>query len=54
MKTYIVGTHEKWLIEALLMGTHKICLYGEIRKISTILGWKKTTLSGAMQESLGK
>ena len=32
-KTYIVGTHSKHLGEALLMSTHNICIYGEIRNI---------------------
>ena len=34
-KTYIVGTHQKHLGEALLMSTHNICFRGEIRKIIT-------------------
>ena len=32
MKTYVAGTHEKCLGEALLMSTHNIRFYGEIRK----------------------
>ena len=32
-KTYIVGTHQKRLTEALLMSTHNIRFYREIRKI---------------------
>ena len=34
-KTYVVGTHNKRLGEALLMSTHNICFHGEIRKIFT-------------------
>ena len=33
IKTYVVGTHQKRLTEVLLMSTHNICFYGEIRKI---------------------
>ena len=33
MKTYVVGTHLKYLTEALLMSTHNICFHGEIRII---------------------
>ena len=33
MQTYVVGTHLKRLVEALLMSTHNICFHGEIRKI---------------------
>ena len=33
MKTYVVGTHQKRLTEALLMSTHKICFHWEIRKL---------------------
>ena len=33
MKTYVVGTHEKRLTEALLMNIHNICFHGEIRRI---------------------
>ena len=29
-KTYVVGTHQKRLAEALLMSTHNICFRGEI------------------------
>ena len=32
VKTYVVGTHQKRLNEALLMSTHSICLPGEIMK----------------------
>ena len=31
----VVGTHNKHLIELLLMSTHNICFHGEIRKIFT-------------------
>ena len=34
-KKYAVGTHSKCLTEALLMSTHNICFYGEIRKLLT-------------------
>ena len=34
-KTYVVGTHQKHLAEALLLSTHNICFCGEIRKIFT-------------------
>ena len=34
MTTYVVGTHLKDLLEALLMSTHNICFCGEIRKVS--------------------
>ena len=37
MKTYVVGTHKKGLIEVLLMSTHNICLCAEIRKVSNFL-----------------
>ena len=30
-KMYVVGTHKKWLAEALLMSTHNKCFHGEIR-----------------------
>ena len=33
MKTYVVGTHQKCLTEALLMSTHNLCYYAEIRKL---------------------
>ena len=36
IKTYIVGTHKKRLAEALLMSTHNICFYEEIRKKAII------------------
>ena len=36
MKTYVVGTHWKWLSEALLMSTDKMCFHVEIRKILDI------------------
>ena len=32
-KTYVVGTHQKCLGEALLMRTHNICFCADIRKI---------------------
>ena len=35
MKTYVVGTHQKCLGEALLMSTHNICFHGEIIKLFT-------------------
>ena len=38
MKTSVVGTQWKQLIEALPMGTHNICFCGEIRKISEFFG----------------
>ena len=41
MKTYVVGTHWKYLDKVLLISTHNICCYGEIRKISTISSCKK-------------
>ena len=44
-KTYLVGTHQKRLNEALLMSTHKIHFDGEIRKI--FCGY--SILSGAME-----
>ena len=31
-KTYVVGTHKKRPSEALLMSTHNICSYGELKK----------------------
>ena len=34
-KIYVVGTHQKCLGEALLIGTHNICFHMEIRKIFT-------------------
>ena len=36
------------------MSTHNICFYGQIRKkkISTIFGWKKSALSGAICMSI--
>ena len=41
-KTYIVGSHQKRLTQALLMSTHKICFHGEIIKnINTFLLKKK-------------
>ena len=33
IKTYVVGTHQKRLGEALLMSTHNICFCGDIRKV---------------------
>ena len=33
MKTYVVGTHKKRLMETLPLITHNICFHGEIRKI---------------------
>ena len=33
LKNIFVGTHQKRLIEALLMSAHNICFRGEIRKI---------------------
>ena len=41
VKTYVVGTHQKRLGEALLMSTHNICFHGEIRKVSLLLVEKK-------------
>ena len=38
MKTYVVGTHEKRITEALLMSTHNICFCRELRKISVGYG----------------
>ena len=32
-KTYIVGTHWKCLTKVLLMSTHNVCFYGELKKI---------------------
>ena len=32
IKSYVMGTHKKRLAEALLMGTHNICLQVEVRK----------------------
>ena len=49
MKTYILGTHQKRLAEALLMSTHNICLHGEIRKI--LPGYPSRS-SGAMNKNL--
>ena len=45
-----MGNHEKHLGEVLLISTHniKLCFHGEIRKISTIFGWKTKKLSRAM------
>ena len=39
--------HLLWLCfgEAIQMSAHKICFHGEIRKISVLFGWKKSTLS---------
>ena len=48
MKTYVVGTHLKGLIEALLMSTHNICFRGEMR---TVFTWYPL-LSIAMQHVL--
>ena len=36
-KSYAVGTHLKCLAKALLMNTHNICFYGEIRKKISVL-----------------
>ena len=33
IKTYVVGTHMKHFIEAILMSTHNICFYGELEEI---------------------
>ena len=30
---YVVGTHENLLRKAILMSTHNICFYGELKKI---------------------
>ena len=46
MKTYVVGTHQKRLIEALLMSTHNIHFCGEI--IYQYFLVEKGTLSGAI------
>ena len=35
MKTYVVGTHQKRLTEALLMSTHNISFCAVIRKINS-------------------
>ena len=35
-RKHIVGTHQKGLLEALLMSTHNMCFCGEIRNISVI------------------
>ena len=43
-KKYVVGTHQKSLIEEFLTRTHNICFRGEIRKI--LPGYP--LLSGAM------
>ena len=45
LKTYIVGTHQKCLTEALLMNTQNICFHGAIRKILCVY----PVLSVAMQ-----
>ena len=44
MKTYVVGTHEKCLSEALLMSTHNVYLHGEIRKIAVLFGCKNCSI----------
>ena len=38
MKTYIGGTYQKCLSEALLISTYNICFHAEIRKTSPVLG----------------
>ena len=51
MKTYVVGTHKKRLIEALLMSIHNICFRVEIRKISLPFVWK-SGLPGVILQAL--
>ena len=43
-KTYVVGTHLKYIVKALLMSTHNICFCAGIRKL--LRGYP--LLSGAM------
>ena len=51
IKAYVVGTHLKHLIEALLMSTHNICFHGEIKKKMSLLFRYKSALSEAMPNS---
>ena len=37
IKTYVVGTHWKRLVEALPMSTHNICFYGELENYYPII-----------------
>ena len=41
MKTYVVGTHYKYLVEVLVTCTHNLHFCGEIRKIPILFGRQK-------------
>ena len=47
IKTYVVGTQQKCLTEALLLSNHSICFCGEKKAMNTMVE-KKSAFSGAM------